>query len=55
MENLESRFNEQRAADLEHVIRALAASELRTGTWMDQTQDALTLFAMRQDPRFSER
>jgi hypothetical protein len=55
IEDLETRFNERRAADLEQVIRTLAASELRTGTWMDQTQDVLTLLAMRQDPRFSER
>jgi hypothetical protein len=55
MEHLEARFNEQRADDLEHVIRTLAASELRTGTWMEQTQDFVTLLAMRQDPRLSER
>jgi hypothetical protein len=55
LDRLERRMNQERVRDLEYVIRSLTASELRTGTWMDQTQDALTLLAMRQDPRFSER
>ena len=41
--------------DLEYVVRSITASELHTGNWMDQTDNALTLLAMQQDPRFSER
>lgn len=55
LDRLERRFNQERVRDLEYVIRSLTASELRTGTWMDQTQDAITLLALRQDPRFNER
>jgi hypothetical protein len=55
LDQLERRFQRERVRDLEYVIRSLTASELRTGTWMDQTQEALTLLALRQDPRFSER
>jgi hypothetical protein len=55
LDHLERRFNQERVRDLEYVIRSLTASELRTGTWMDQTQDAITLLALRQDPRFDER
>jgi hypothetical protein len=55
LDRLERRFNQERVRDLEYVIRSLTASELRTGTWMDQTQDAITMLALRQDPRFNER
>jgi hypothetical protein len=55
LDRLERRMNQERVRDLEYVIRSLTASELRTGTWMDQTQDQLTLLALRQDPRFNER
>ena len=52
---LQRRFNRERAEDLEYVMRSLTAAELRTGSWMDQTQDAINVLAMRQDPRFAER
>jgi len=55
LDRFERRVNQERVRDLEYVIRSLTASELRTGTWMDQTQDAITLLALRQDPRFNER
>jgi hypothetical protein len=55
LERLERRVNQERVRDLEHVFRSLTASEMRTGTWMEQTQDALTLLALRQDPRYAER
>jgi hypothetical protein len=54
LDRLERRFQQERVRDLEYVIRSITASELRTGTWMDQTNEALTLLALRQDPRFSE-
>ena len=52
---VERRFNKERVQDLEYVMRSLTASEVRTGTWMDQTHDALTMLAMRQDGEFEER
>jgi hypothetical protein len=55
LDQLERRFQRERVRDLEYVIRSLTASELRTGTWMDRTEEALTLLAMRQDPGLSER
>ena len=55
LEGLERRVNRERAEDLEYVMRSLTAAEMRTGSWMDQTEDALTMLAMRQDPRFTER
>jgi hypothetical protein len=54
LDRLERRFRQERVRDLEYVVRTLTASEHRVGTWMDQTQEALTLVALRQDPRFSE-
>ena len=54
LERMERRFQQERVRDLEYVVRSLSASEVRTGTWMDQTQEALTLLALRQDPRYSE-
>jgi hypothetical protein len=55
LQGLERRVNRERAEDLEYVMRSLTAAEMRTGSWMDQTEDALTMLAMRQDPRFTER
>lgn len=55
LDRLEQRFHRERAQDLEYVVRSLTASEVRTGTWMDQTNEALTMLALRQDPRFAER
>lgn len=51
---LERRFNRERVRDLEYVVRSLTASELRTGTWMDQTENALTMLALRLDPNVNE-
>jgi hypothetical protein len=54
IDGLERRLNEERVHDLEYVMRSLTASELRTGSWMDKTHEALTMLAMRQDGRFAE-
>lgn len=53
--SVERRFNKERVRDLEYVMRSLTASEVRTGTWMDQTHEALTMLAMWQDGGFEER
>ncbi len=55
LDRLERRFNRARQTDLEYLMQSITASELRTGSWLDQTHTAMNLLAMRQDPRFSER
>jgi len=52
---MERRLKQERSRDLEYVLEALTASEIRTGTWLGHTQDALDMLALRQDPRFRER
>ncbi len=51
----EKRFNRERGRDLEYLMQTMTASELRTASWKDRTNEALQLIALRQDPRFSER
>ena len=55
LQGLERRVNRERAEDLEYVMRSITAAEMRTGSWMDQTEDAITMLAISQDPRFTER
>ena len=55
LDNLERRLNRERVLDLEQVVQSFAAVERHTGSWMDQTDNRLTMLALRQDPRFSER
>ena len=55
MERISRRQRRERAEDLDYLARYLAASEQRTGTFMDNTQEALTYLAMRGDPRVRER
>ncbi len=54
LDKLERRLNRERLLDLQQVMRSFAASEMHTGSWMDRTDDRLTMLALRQDPRFSE-
>jgi hypothetical protein len=54
LDNLERRLNRERILDLEQVLSSFAAVERHTGSWMDQTDDRLTMLALRQDPRFIE-
>jgi hypothetical protein len=55
LERVEARLAEERERDLEAVLHSLTAAERRTGTWMDETRQALQVLALRQDPRFRER
>jgi len=55
LELVTRRFRRQRAEDLDYLARWLSASEQRTGTFMDRTQEAITYLALRGDPRLSER
>jgi len=55
MQRISLRQRRERAQELDYLVRYLNASEQRTGTFMDQTQEALTYLALRGDPRVSER
>lgn len=54
LDNLERRLKRERIRDLEQMLRSFAASEMRTGSWMDRTDNRLAMLALSQDPRFSE-
>lgn len=55
LDNLERRLNRERVQDLKQVVDSFTAAAVRTGSWMDQTDDRLTLLALRQDPRLQPR
>lgn len=52
---LKRQIDRQRAHDLDYLMQAITDTEIRTGTWIDQTQTALQLLALKQDPRVAER
>jgi hypothetical protein len=45
----------KRARDFEFLLREITATELRTGSYIDETREALRFVAMQSDPRFTER
>jgi hypothetical protein len=45
----------KRARDFEFLLKEITATELRTGTYIDETREALRFVAMKSDPRFTER
>ena len=55
MQRISRRQRRERAEDLDYLVRYLTASEQRTGTFMDNTQEALAYLALRGDPRVRER
>jgi anti-sigma factor RsiW len=55
MRRISRRQRRERAEDLDYLLRYLEASEQRTGTFMDNTQEALAYLALRGDPRVRER
>lgn len=55
LQALERRFDRRRAEDVRFLIRSITDTELRTGTWIDETRRALTYLALQQDPRANER
>ena len=54
LKKMERRFDQARARDLEYLMRSMTDNEFRTGTWIDQTQDAINLLALRQAPWIRE-
>jgi hypothetical protein len=55
LRRMERQFNREREQDLEAVMRSMTASEMRTGSFMDETRSAIQVLALRQDPRFHEK
>ena len=55
LRRFEGRFNREREQDLEAVMRSMTASEMRNGSFMDETRSAIQVLALRQDPRFHEK
>ena len=55
LKRVERRLDRERARDLEYLLRSMTAAEMRTGTWMDQTQEAIHFLTLSQDPRFREK
>jgi hypothetical protein len=55
MERIARRHRREREEDLDYLMRWFAASEQRTGKFMNRTQQALTYLALRDDPQLSER
>jgi hypothetical protein len=51
-----NRTNDTRhSRDFEFLLKEITATELRTGTYIDETREELRWVAMRNDPRFTER
>jgi anti-sigma factor RsiW len=55
MNNQQRLIDVKRARDFEFLLREITATELRTGTYIDETREALRYVAMQSDPRFTER
>jgi hypothetical protein len=55
MSNQQRLFDVRRARDFEFLLKEITATELRTGTYIDETRKALRFVAMQSDPRFTER
>lgn len=52
---LERRADLKRTRDFEFLLGEITATEARTGSYLNQTREALQMVAMRSDPRFTER
>ncbi len=55
MDNQQRVIDAKRARDFEFLLKEITATELRTGTYIDETRQALRFVAMQSDPRFTER
>jgi hypothetical protein len=55
MTNYSRTSDTRHARDFEFLLKEITATELRTGTYIDETRDELRWVAMRNDPRFTER
>ena len=52
---LERRADLKRARDFDFLLGEITATEMRTGTYLNETREALQMVAMRSDPRLTER
>jgi hypothetical protein len=55
MNNYRRAYDARHARDFEFLLKEITATELRTGTYIGDTREALRRVAMRNDPRFTER
>jgi len=55
MTNYSRTYDTRQARDFEFLLKEITATELRTGTYIDETREELRWVAMRNDPRFTER
>lgn len=55
LDSLTESFETQRAADVRYLLGEITATEVRAGTWVDETRNALRFVALNNDPRFTER
>jgi hypothetical protein len=55
IDRLERRADLKRTRDLEFLLAEITATEVRTGSYLNQTREALQMVAMRSDPRLTER
>jgi len=51
LDQLENRWQEERARELEFLVRSISVAQAR----VDETQEALQVLAIRDDPRYRER
>lgn len=55
LDALARNFEDQRSADMRYLLGEITATEVRAGTWVDETRNALRFVALNNDPRFTER
>jgi hypothetical protein len=55
MRQLTRRNDVERAKDFQFLLDEITAAELRTGSYINDTRQALQVVAVKSDPRFKER
>jgi len=50
MDRLVENIDRRRSEDLSYVLQSITATQVSTGAWMDETEQALQLLALRQNP-----
>jgi hypothetical protein len=55
IDRLTRKLRGERARDIDFLLGEITASEWRAGKWIDETREAVSYLALREDGRFSER
>lgn len=55
MRRMERRSDLKRARDVDFLLGEIGAAEMRTGTYLNRTREALQVVALRSDPQLTER